>query len=152
MAGTVDATQPKTLPGFGRGRPIRMSPVPAIIGWSPGGLNGEQRRHRVDALCDRAGAPDDDAGPRALLRGPGARQERAFGVDAVLYDHGSRFRAVDDLWLQPGLRYEWNVGGRGQSALLRRWSRQVLHGWRPGGVAGRDDSRVRVRHIPAHFR
>ena len=76
------------------------------------------RRHRLGARGVRARADDDAAGPRALLRRPGAREERAQRPHAVLRRRRRRRRALDPGRLQPRLRHRRAPS----SATSRRWA------------------------------
>ena len=90
-----------------------------------GGAGAASRRHRRHRLgAHRLGArPDDDAArPRALLRRPGAREERPQRPHAVRPLGRHRRRAVDPRRLQPGLRHRQRVDRRPLEGRARRAS------------------------------
>ena len=95
-------------------------------------------RHRLDPDLHGPGPVHDLAGPRALLRRPGANQERSLGADAVLCVGLSHHSPVAAVRVQPGIRQYGDAG--------RRHQFQILH-WRPveGLHAGPPSSWARSR-------
>ena len=120
-------------------------------GGGPGrGADARHRRHRLGAHRLGAGPDDDAAGPRALLRRPRAREERAHVFMQCFVSAG----VVGVLWILVG--YSLAFGDR------QRLHRRPLEG-RPRGrddrlgdrelrVAAAQHPRVRLRHVPGDVR
>ena len=117
-------------------------------------LEDQLGRHRLDADLRRARAVHDDPGPRALLRGHGAQEERARHGDAELRD----LLSGDDSLDRRRLQHRVHAGRLVPRRLLARVpARHGLHQGRQGDHAHRepprhDDSGVGLLRVPADVR
>ena len=87
-------------------------------------------RQRLDAHQLGAGADDDRSGAGAVLRRPGAQEERAGHHDAQLYSDGHGFHSVGGDRLQPGVRRRERVFRRSALSVPQRRGRRSQPGLR----------------------
>ena len=82
-------------------------------------------RQRLDADQRGAGADDDRSGAGAVLRRPGAQEERAEHHDAQLRSDGHGFHSVGGGRLQPGVRRRERVFRRSALSVPERCGRAL---------------------------
>ena len=86
-----------------RGTPVGAARRACVGAGQAASADAQQGRHRLDDDGLRAGAADDDPGPCAVLRRPGAHQEHAVDADAGVLLRLHRVHHLGAVRLQHGL-------------------------------------------------